>query len=105
MPGGFVLFFVQSILWLTILYLRIRAEFSEDQDTLLMKFIATHNPTKQGRSGNMLYHRLVENASFPQILYCEISLTRRTGRWKMELVRGTLVAVLAQQICEKFGQV
>ncbi|KAJ8581642.1 hypothetical protein M405DRAFT_832108 [Rhizopogon salebrosus TDB-379] len=38
-----------------------RSEFSPDEDILLTKFIATHNPPKQGRSGNALYKRLVDN--------------------------------------------
>ncbi|KAG1837876.1 hypothetical protein C8R48DRAFT_743080 [Suillus tomentosus] len=38
-----------------------RAAFTSDEDTLLMKYIATYNPTKQNRSGNVLYKRLVEN--------------------------------------------
>ncbi|OAX32655.1 hypothetical protein K503DRAFT_870030 [Rhizopogon vinicolor AM-OR11-026] len=40
---------------------RVRSEFSADEDVFLMKYIATYNPTKQGRSGNALYHRLEEN--------------------------------------------
>ncbi|OJA19895.1 hypothetical protein AZE42_07023 [Rhizopogon vesiculosus] len=54
---------------------RIRSDFSADEDVFLMKYIATYNPTKQGRSGNALYRRLVENASFPQISYGETHLT------------------------------
>ncbi|KAG1853808.1 hypothetical protein C8R48DRAFT_675750 [Suillus tomentosus] len=35
--------------------------FTSDEDTLLMKYIATYNPTKKYRSRNALYKRLVEN--------------------------------------------
>ncbi|KAG1722334.1 uncharacterized protein EDB91DRAFT_214478 [Suillus paluster] len=40
---------------------RVRTDFTTDEDILLVKFIATYNPTKQNRSGNTLYKRLVEN--------------------------------------------
>ncbi|KAG2359710.1 hypothetical protein BDR07DRAFT_193225 [Suillus spraguei] len=39
----------------------VRASFTADEDTLLMKYIATYNPTKKYRSGNALYKRLEEN--------------------------------------------
>ncbi|KAG0691981.1 hypothetical protein DFH29DRAFT_609237 [Suillus ampliporus] len=40
---------------------RVRTDFTGDEDILLMKYIATYNPTKQNRSGPALYKRLVEN--------------------------------------------
>ncbi|KAG1731177.1 uncharacterized protein EDB91DRAFT_1252242 [Suillus paluster] len=46
---------------------RVRTDFTTDEDILLVKFIATYNPTKQNRSGNTLYKRLVENASFSHV--------------------------------------
>ncbi|OJA15599.1 hypothetical protein AZE42_12051 [Rhizopogon vesiculosus] len=39
---------------------RVHSDFSVDEDVFLMKYIATYNPTKQGRSGNALYHCLVD---------------------------------------------
>ncbi|KAG1778374.1 hypothetical protein EV702DRAFT_177377 [Suillus placidus] len=39
----------------------VRMGFTADEDTLLMKYIATYNPAKKYRSGNVLYKRLEEN--------------------------------------------
>ncbi|KAG1865393.1 hypothetical protein F4604DRAFT_1781390 [Suillus subluteus] len=39
----------------------VRMSFTADEDTLLMKYIATYNPAKQNRSGNVLYKRLEAN--------------------------------------------
>ncbi|KAG2040295.1 hypothetical protein BDR03DRAFT_949557 [Suillus americanus] len=39
----------------------VRASFTADEDTLLMKYIATYNPAKKDRSGNVLYKRLEAN--------------------------------------------
>ncbi|KAG1798797.1 uncharacterized protein BJ212DRAFT_197512 [Suillus subaureus] len=39
----------------------VRVSFTADEDTLLMKYIATYNPAKKCRSGNALYKRLEEN--------------------------------------------
>ncbi|KAG2348298.1 hypothetical protein BDR05DRAFT_956883 [Suillus weaverae] len=39
----------------------VRVGFTADEDTLLMKYIATYNPAKKYRSGNVLYKRLEEN--------------------------------------------
>ncbi|KAH8985997.1 hypothetical protein EDB86DRAFT_2311924 [Lactarius hatsudake] len=36
--------------------------FTDDDDVLLMKYIATYNPQPKGRLGIKLYERLVENA-------------------------------------------
>ena len=62
---------------------RMRAEFSTEDDILLTKFIATYNPAKHGRSGNALYQRLVDNASFLLVLYCATSLIslQVDGKW------------------------
>lgn len=38
-----------------------RVPFTEDDDALLMKFIATHHPHQRGRLGIKLYEKLVEN--------------------------------------------
>ncbi|KAG2126837.1 hypothetical protein DEU56DRAFT_537454 [Suillus clintonianus] len=40
----------------------VRTGFTADEDILLMKYLATYNPTKKNRSGPVLYKRLVENA-------------------------------------------
>lgn len=62
---------------------RMRTDFSREDDILLTKFIATYNPAKHGRSGNALYLCLVDNASFPQVLYWETSLMslQVDGKW------------------------
>ncbi|KAH9045073.1 hypothetical protein EDB84DRAFT_1469042 [Lactarius hengduanensis] len=39
-----------------------KVPFTDDDDTLLMKFIATYKPQPKGRLGMKLYERLVENA-------------------------------------------
>ncbi|KAF8497250.1 hypothetical protein F5888DRAFT_1831648 [Russula emetica] len=39
-----------------------KVAFAQDDDTLLMKYIATYNPQLKGRLGMKLYERLVENA-------------------------------------------
>ncbi|TDL18891.1 hypothetical protein BD410DRAFT_792669 [Rickenella mellea] len=39
-----------------------RKAYTEDEDALLMKYIARYNPGKEGRMGNNLYKALVENA-------------------------------------------
>ncbi|KAI9442450.1 hypothetical protein H4582DRAFT_1928442 [Lactarius indigo] len=39
-----------------------KVPFTDDDDALLMKFIATYNPQPRGRLGMKLYERLVENA-------------------------------------------
>ncbi|KAG1749535.1 hypothetical protein EDB19DRAFT_1680739 [Suillus lakei] len=39
----------------------VRMDFTADEDTLLMKYIATYNPINKYRSGNALYKRLEEN--------------------------------------------
>ncbi|KAH7924675.1 hypothetical protein BV22DRAFT_1129647 [Leucogyrophana mollusca] len=49
----------------------VRTSFDDADDELLAKFIATYNPAKQGRSGNAIYQRLVDNmvdvaCTFPQ---------------------------------------
>ncbi|KAI0738057.1 hypothetical protein C8Q80DRAFT_1276073 [Daedaleopsis nitida] len=38
-----------------------RTEFTENDDNLLAQYIARYNPEQQGRLGNVLYQRLVEN--------------------------------------------
>jgi hypothetical protein len=38
-----------------------KCAFSEEDDALLMKYIATYNPQHKGRLGTKLYERLVEN--------------------------------------------
>ncbi|KAF7441331.1 hypothetical protein PC9H_001680 [Pleurotus ostreatus] len=38
-----------------------RNPFTHDEDILLAKYIATHNPGRYGRSGNALYKKLVAN--------------------------------------------
>lgn len=40
-----------------------RALFSEEDDKLLVKYLATYNPKPTGRSGNRLYKTLTENVS------------------------------------------
>jgi len=45
----------------------VRASFTADEDTLLMKYIATYNPAKKYRCGNALYKRLEANASFSHV--------------------------------------
>ena len=40
---------------------RARNPFTHDDDILLAKYIATHNPGHHGRSGNALYKKLVAN--------------------------------------------
>lgn len=55
-----------SILTFTITIWQLRERyrrqpFSRDDETLLMKYIATYNPAKSGRSGNLLYKQLIEN--------------------------------------------
>lgn len=52
-----------------------RVGYTSDEDTLLMKYIATYNPTKQNRSGNVLYKRLVENVSFSNVYRVKQILT------------------------------
>jgi hypothetical protein len=49
--------------------------FTADEDTLLMKYIATYNPTKKYRSGNILYKRLEANASFSHVYLVKNVLT------------------------------
>ncbi|KAI0003418.1 hypothetical protein BJV74DRAFT_813765 [Russula compacta] len=39
-----------------------KVAFTEEDDALLMKYIATYNPQLRGRLGKKLYERLVENA-------------------------------------------
>ncbi|KAH8114233.1 hypothetical protein DFH11DRAFT_256690 [Phellopilus nigrolimitatus] len=39
-----------------------RTAFDQDDDALLVKYIAVHNPAKSSRSGNALYRLLVQNA-------------------------------------------
>lgn len=41
--------------------LRPNTAFSEEDDALLMKYIATYNPQQKGRLGKKLYEKLVEN--------------------------------------------
>lgn len=42
-------------------FVRARNPFTHDEDILLAKYIATHNPGHYGRSGNALYKKLVAN--------------------------------------------
>lgn len=53
-----VFFFFLSIL--TTNY-RHKVAFTDEDDALLMKYIATYNPQPKGRLGMKLYERLVEN--------------------------------------------
>jgi hypothetical protein len=40
---------------------RHKVAFTDEDDALLMKYIATYNPQPRGRLGVKLYDRLVEN--------------------------------------------
>lgn len=53
----------------------VRTSFTADEDTLLMKYIATYNPTKKNRSGNALYKCLEANASFSHVYLVKQGLT------------------------------
>ncbi|KAH0581762.1 hypothetical protein H2248_011444 [Termitomyces sp. 'cryptogamus'] len=39
-----------------------RTPFTNDEDSLLVKYIATYNPSNKGRSGNTLYQTLCKDA-------------------------------------------
>jgi len=45
-----------------------RTEFSEDDDALLVKYIAMYNPEKAGRQGNAVYQRLEANVCIKSYL-------------------------------------
>jgi hypothetical protein len=40
---------------------RHKVAFTEEDDALLMKYIATYNPQRRGRLGIKLYEKLIEN--------------------------------------------
>jgi hypothetical protein len=40
---------------------RHKVAFTEEDDTLLMKYIATYNSQPRGRLGTKLYEKLIEN--------------------------------------------
>ncbi|KAJ7730974.1 hypothetical protein DFH07DRAFT_156737 [Mycena maculata] len=49
-------------LYLCLMASRVHTRFTDNDDALLVKYIAKYNPGVQGRSGNKIYETLVENA-------------------------------------------
>ena len=48
-----------------ILNSRSRNEFTDREDDYLVQYIAKYNPNPEGRTGNKLYLRLVEDVRIP----------------------------------------
>jgi hypothetical protein len=71
----FGIVFAQSMLLTCYIPFSLRASFTADEDTLLMKYIATYNPAKKYRCGNVLYKRLEANASFSRVYLLKQILT------------------------------
>jgi hypothetical protein len=82
---------------------RARNAFTDDDDDLLVKFIAKYRPEVAGRKGNALYQMLTENVHFiyPVHIIDHINIIPFTGRTEMVLECPASVAVLARAIYEK----
>lgn len=51
---------------------RNKVAFTQEDDALLMKYIATYNPQPKGRLGKKLYEKLVENVRAPlHVVQCD----------------------------------
>jgi len=51
---------------------RNKVAFTQEDDALLMKYIATYNPHPKGRLGKKLYEKLVENVRAPlHVVQCD----------------------------------
>ena len=58
-PSNYFVFY--SLIRISDLHFSHKVPFTDDDDALLMKFIATYNPQPRGRLGTKLYERLVAN--------------------------------------------
>lgn len=62
---------------------RHRVPFTDEEDALLMKFIATYNPQTRGRLGIKLYEKLVANVCIVLSPCNAAQLTPVSGRREM----------------------
>ena len=73
----------------------VRVEFTRQHDNYLVKYLATYSPSKEGRSGNIPFRRLVANVRPFVSLFCTDSdrscRKRGTGRGPYT-IRGSLGA-------------
>ena len=72
-----------SLIHLSERCFRHKVPFTDEEDALLMKFIATYNPSTKGRLGMKLYEKLVANVCIVLSPCNAAQLTPVSGRREM----------------------